>query len=454
MQATYRAAITPYPVRVEGRLDGPSRSLWLIKWLLALPHFVALAGLWVAFVVSSLAAFVAALFTGRYPVRLFDFNVGVMRWSWRVAFYAYGANGTDRYPPFTLGEVPDYPARLEVSYPEHQRRGLPLIGWWLAGIPQYLIVGVFAGGWALDWTASTSGGLIGLLVLVAAIVLLFRGIYPRSIFDLLLGLNRWVLRVVAYAAVMTPEYPPFRIDPGESDPAGKMMAVRLTAPRGGPRPAIWGTRPITATVLASIATLLGIAAVAAGGAATILDHTQRNPAGYLMTQATPYSTGSYALESDAFSARGVAGSIARDLLGTIRITAQSSRPVFVGIAPADAVDGYLAGVAHARVDASGGQTSGLRVAAGGAPITPPAAQQFWVATASGAGTRTLTWKTRSGNWRVVALNADGTREVASDLSIGATFPHLATLGVGALGAGILILLLSGAALYRLTRRRS
>lgn len=221
------AAFGGYPVSIEGRLDPDlSRWQWLFKWILAIPHFIVLALLWTAFMILTVVAGFAILFTGRYPRSIFDFNVGVMRWTWRVVYYSYGALGTDEYPPFTLADA-DYPARFDVAYPEELSRGLVLIKWWLLAIPHYLIVGLLTSGlvWyttdlgnASDAALQIGGGVIGILVLVAGIMLLFSGRYPQGLFDLVVGLNRWVFRVGAYAALMRDEYPPFRLDLGEQEP--------------------------------------------------------------------------------------------------------------------------------------------------------------------------------------------------------------------------------------------
>jgi hypothetical protein len=225
--APMSSADRTYPVTVEARLDDPSRALWLVKWLLLIPHYIVLVLLWIAFALLTLVAGIAILITGRYPRGIFLFTSGVLRWTWRVAYYGYSALGTDRYPPFTLADVPDYPARLDIVEPGPLSRGLVLIKWWLLAIPHYIVLGVLIGN-GVTWTTAdapveggvqvASGGLIIVLVMIAAFALLFTARYPRGLFDFVLGLNRWAYRVAVYVALMTDEYPPFRLDGGESEP--------------------------------------------------------------------------------------------------------------------------------------------------------------------------------------------------------------------------------------------
>ena len=214
-----------YPVRLRGDLDeAVSRWLWLVKWLLLIPHYIVLFFLYIAFFVTTVIAFFAILFTGRYPRGLFDFGVGVLRWSWRVGFYGYSALGTDKYPPFSLSPSAGYPADFEVDYPERLSRGLVLVKWWLLAIPHYLVIVAAVGGavqlaYQTDDHDSAGIPLFGILILIVFVALLFTGRYPRGVFDFLLGINRWMFRVRAYALLFRDEYPPFRLDQGAREPA-------------------------------------------------------------------------------------------------------------------------------------------------------------------------------------------------------------------------------------------
>ncbi|WP_404385383.1 DUF4389 domain-containing protein [Knoellia locipacati] len=483
MASTTHAPIpTAYPVHVDA-VDQPavSRWLWLVKWLLAIPHYVVLMFLWAAFVVLSVVALFSILFTGRYPRAIFDFNVGVLRWWWRVTYYSYGALATDRYPPFTLADDPSYPAHLEVDYPEHLSRGLALVKWWLLAIPHYLVVAVLVGGGtAVAWQADDNtrwafgGGLVGLLAIVAAVVVAVTGAYPRPLYDLLLGLNRWVLRVAAYAALMTDEYPPFRLDQGPHEPGGRMVLPAPAPPapgsaapgRGVTGPAVagplapaapprtrggWGAGSVLSVVVGCVAALTSLALVTGGVATLVADSVARDDDGYIVSQAESFtSEGSAVLFSDLELDTAGASWVPERLIGDVRVTVTTvgADEAFFGIAPAIDVDAYLEGAGYTVEQGPG---LAPREVVGSTEPGAPTAESFWEASASGPGTRELTWSPRDGSWSAVLMNADGSTNVTADVAIGATLPWLTQLGVGLLVAG-LVLALGSVALIVLALR--
>jgi hypothetical protein len=462
-----------HPVRVDAVLEAPlSRWLWLVKWVLLLPHAVVLAFLWLGFVVTTVVAWFAILVTGRYPRPLFDYALGVLRWSWRVHYYGYAALGTDRYPPFTLADVPDYPARLEVPYPERLSRGLVLVKSWLLALPHLLIVGLFAGGGVWIGTSSAdagawddgwgAGGLVGLLVLVAGIVLLVTGRYPVPVYDFVLGMDRWVLRVAAYVALMTDRYPPFRLDMGGADPGTRPVGPVGPPPAGAPvtaapRDTGWSAGRVVALVAGALLLLTSSGLLVGGTALAVADATQRED-GYLSTPTDDLSTGGYALAVEDLTL-DTAGEewVLDEVLGDARVEITGADPgdeLFVGVARAADAAGFLDGVAYREIDElgpDGGLDEG-RENPGGAPAGAPAGQDFWVASVQGTGTQVLEWTPADGDWTVVVMRADAGAGVDVAARAGVTAPALPWLWGGLLVAGG-VLLAIGVLLVALAVRR-
>jgi hypothetical protein len=183
-----------YPVQVNAeRQEEYNRFLPLVKWLLAFPHYLVLIVLGIGALFVHLIAFFAVLITGRYPRGLWDYVVGVFRWGWRVGAYVFLL--TDRYPPFTLQDEPDYPATLEVEYPETVDRWRPLVHWLLI-IPFYVVAYVLV-------------VVAEIVAFIAVFVILFTAKLPEGMFDLILIPFRWMLRAQVYFYFLVTQYPPW-----------------------------------------------------------------------------------------------------------------------------------------------------------------------------------------------------------------------------------------------------
>ena len=146
-------------------------------------------GLWIATVLM-------IVFRERYPRWWFDFARELARFGTRVG--AYLALLTDQYPSV----VDEQAVHLEIDYPDAKtdlNRWMPLFKWFLA-IPHYIVL-AFLGVGAV------------FAVMIAWFAILFTGKYPQSLFDYVVGVSRWVLRVEAYAILLvTDQYPPFSLD--------------------------------------------------------------------------------------------------------------------------------------------------------------------------------------------------------------------------------------------------
>jgi hypothetical protein len=275
-----------------------------------------------------------------------------------------------------------------------------------------------------------------------------------------LGLDRWVARVAAYVLLMRDEYPPFRLDQGgaEAAPAASALAVEEPAEAGEAAAPMRGGWTAGRVVLVVVGVVVGIVAfgLLAGGCALVaVDQTQRDDDGFLMSPTEEFASPTFAIVSKSADIGSEGGERALDaFLGDLRIRSESELPVFVGIGPAADVDRYVAGVAHDVVDDldSDGDPEYVR-RSGRAPSAPPGEQRFWVASASGAGEQTLEWNPEDGDWRAVVMNADASRGVASDLSIGAELDAVLWIGIGMLALGVLAAAGAALAITSAVRRR-
>lgn len=184
-----------YPLQADiEHQEEYARFLPLVKWLLLFPHYIVLFVLGIAALFVAIISFFAVIITRRYPQGMFDFMVGVHRWAWRVQ--AYLLLMTDRYPPFTLADDPDFPAMFEIDYPEEgTARWRPLFAGLIA-IP-YLIV------------AYIVLYLAEILVFFAFFTILFAKKFPKGMFEIVLIAMRWQARANAYVYWLTTKYPPF-----------------------------------------------------------------------------------------------------------------------------------------------------------------------------------------------------------------------------------------------------
>ena len=224
--------------------------------------------------------------------------------------------------------------------------------------------------------------------------------------------------------------------PATGGPAGPAAAPQR--PPAAARPSGWTADRITSLVIGILLALVSLGLLGAGGTVLWADTTQRDAAGYLTTGVHEFSASGSALATERIDlgSAGIGWLYSPALLGTVRIRVTPVHPgpaLFVGIGPSVDVDRYLAGVSHTVI--TDFLTDQVQVTGGGTAGSAPGTQDFWTASVTGPGPRTLGWHPASGIWTVVVMNADGRPGIHVTADLGARYPDLLWIAVGLLAAG-------------------
>jgi hypothetical protein len=225
----------------------------------------------------------------------------------------------------------------------------------------------------------------------------------------------------------------------------------MPVPADAPLPAAPRSRTLPG-VLAALAGLVAVLFLVAGGAALYADGQKDD--GWFTTGEARFSTDTRALATesldmdlDGFDA-GLAGQ------ARLQVTSAAGTPVFVGIAPTEDVERYLAGTEHATLTDL--DTSPFRATTqttpGDATPADPATQDIWSASTSGTGTQSLEWDIEDGDWSALVMNADGSAGVDVQASAGADASFLKPLGLGLLGGALVLSFLAAVLVARAVRR--
>jgi hypothetical protein len=222
--------------------------------------------------------------------------------------------------------------------------------------------------------------------------------------------------------------------------------MSATEPAPAPARTRWTFWRVAVVILGSILALTGVGMLVGGGAATVIHFTQRDDDGFLTSPTEQVSSDGYAVTAEGIDLVGideVGDWLVEQGVGRVRIRAESRlRPVFVGIAREADLNRYLAATAHDELREL--DPDRYRSREGGAPPSAPGRSDIWVASASGEGPQTVEWDARAGHWAVAVMNADGSRAVAADVSVGAKVAVLPWIGGALLLLGLLGVALGGA----------